>query len=379
MKTSPPQPFYFYIPGIGDLALAKCKEKPDVAEVVLKKDGSPPDPQATILFDTLNCQVRIVEKEYHPTFRDRVRGGFARFTRSLLTVLCVSLGCAYSFGFVSTVIDLTLCAFLKVPGVSDRSLGFRLAYGFFWGYFSGALLRPACSQAKTMLGPMLNRLGRSSTYEALRAGYMPYFWAEDLPEFLGFMISTPICEFRRAQLGLMRGAVRSLFAMGFGVIVGEITKAMNSAWRECTAAEVVRDELTHRLRAPSANEDKCQESERHHDASMGVVIGVSVLIGLVLWFLIERGIGKGMAADMLGSTATIAVMMVFYKINCRCLRGEPSALVCCEFRALAAKRHKTDTLEQFVSQSDIDMFKKCASCSRRDIGSTFSDDLAGCL
>ena len=379
VKRTTSQPFNFYVPGIGDLALVKSKDKPNIAEIVLKKDGAPPDAYSTIIFDTINCQVRIIEKEYHPTTRDRIREIFHRILRSLLKVLVISLGCAYSFGFVSTVIDLTLCAFLKVENMHHRALAFRLVYGFVWGYSSGALLRPACNQAKTMLGPMLNRLGRASTYEVLRAGYMPYFWAEDLPEFLGFMVSTPICEFLRVHLGLMKGAIRSMVGMGIGAILCELTKLLSSAWRECTDADVVRDELTLRLRAPSVDEDKGRESERHHDASMGIVIGLSVVIGLFFWMLIERAMGKGLAADMLGSTETLAVMMVFYKMNCRCMRGEPSAFVCRELRALAAKRHKNSSTEQFVLQSDIDNLKKCASCSRRDIGSTFSDDLTGCL
>lgn len=379
--TTRSEPFHFYVPGIGDLVLVKLKDKPDFAEIVLKKDGTPPDPYATILFDTLNFQVRIIDKECNPTSRDRFRATLDRITRSLLKVLYVSLGCAYSFGFVSTVVDLALRSFLQVRKVDGSSLTFRLVYGFVWGYFSGALLRPACTQVETMLGLILNRLGRASAFQVLQTGYMPYFWTEDLPEFTGFIVSTPICELLRVHLGLMKAMVRSVLGMSIGVIFGELIKLLSSTWHEFSDADVIRDRFILRLRSLSIDEDEIRKNECHHDVSMGIIIGLSETTGQFFWFLIERGMGSGLTADILGSTNTIAIMMLCYKIHSRCMIRELSAFLCRELRASVAKHHETGSTEQFVLQSDIDDFKKNAICtgSRCDSSSTFKYDLTGCL
>ncbi len=244
--------------------------------------------------------------------------------------------------------------------IQRRAFGLRALPGFIAGCLAGSLLRTACEQAKTALMPVLNRIGRLSEYRQLRTGYIPLLFGEDLPEFVGFVLSTPFCEYYKRRLGLFAGTIRSALGMRIGAVAGEIFKGCSTWWCELTTADVLRDELERQIWGRSDRENGLWQE----DLLLGLLLGISVVVGHSLWLLIERKCGISTNNDVLGNTVLLAIMLITYKISCRKLRAEPvRSTLRLIHRAFDANPPWKDP-DSLIPQCEVERVRRCKTCNR---------------
>ena len=340
--------FSFYVPGVSKFALSYATKNENLA-IIVKDHGSPPAPMAELSVDLDKCQVYVIRHEQMSVLD--------KFKRGVLRVLFIAGASSYAFGFTGTLITIIMRAFL--PQNRNRPLSLRALTGFTAGCFAGSLLRPACDRARVVLMPVLNRFGRLSEYRQSRQGYVPLFFAEDLPEFVGFMFSTPLCECYKDNLECSKGTIRSTMGMGIGAIAGEIFKGCSSWWCERTTVDVVRDELEKKLWGRLyVNKELWQE-----DLSLGFLIGITVVLGRSLWLSIEGAWGVIIRGDVIGSTVLLASMLIVFKISCRRLHGEPIHTTLRVLRPVFNRGPRWKNPDSSIPQYVIERVKRCSKCS----------------